>query len=53
MVISLRSGTVSFLSPITVILALAHSKCLMSRRVMGENEVSDAKALLERRARKH
>lgn len=33
------SGFVPFLSPTTVILALAHSGCLMSRRVMAENEM--------------
>lgn len=39
-VISFRSRIVTFLSPTTVILALAHSRCLMSGRGMGENEMN-------------
>lgn len=39
MVISLWSGIVSFLSPTTVIIALAHSRCLMSGRAMAEREM--------------
>lgn len=40
MVISFRSGVVTSLSPTTVILALAHSRCLMSGRAPGGNEMS-------------
>lgn len=53
MVISFRSGIVAFLSPTTVILALAHSRRLMSRRGMDENEMNGMKVLVERRAGTH
>lgn len=53
MVISLRSGTVPFLPPTTESLAVAHSRCLTSGMVMGENQMSGMKVLVERSARRH